>query len=300
MKGSLKLESRLVIDSSSVISNLISFVKKGDSILNKIIDDPFLQLYAPSDLETEVENGLLKVSKDLKLDYELLKKNWHEKILPKIIIESPSNSTALSRGYSLVGERDVSDVPFVALNFQLGAHGIITKDKDIIEQSVIKTWRIRGVKKVITVFRKGSFSFFIFSKALPNILNVIFNIGVAILRVILEILGIIIQFFSNLATSGIEVLSELPKWGKILLAILIGIGLALVALNEEARETIARIVGRIGEALSRFATEVQHIIKELLEKVAPLIQITLTTLSCLYVNYQETIEQLNSLPIPFQ
>lgn len=57
---------------------------------------------------------------------------------------------------------------------------------------------------------------------------------------------------------------------------------------------------KIGEALSRFATDVQKIIKEMLEKIAPLVQITLTTLSCLYTNYQKAIEQLNSLPTSVQ
>jgi len=299
-KGSVKLESILVIDSSSVIANLIVFVKTGDSLLNKIIADPFLQLHAPSDLEREVEKGIEKVSKKLKLNIELLRKNWRENILPKIIIDSTSHSAAISQGYSLVGNRDESDVPFVALNFQLGAQGIITKDKDMIEQPVIRTWSLLGVKKLITVFRKGSFSFFIFSKALPSILKAIFYIGIAILRVMLEILDNIIQIFSNLAASGIETLSKLPDWCKILLAFAgIAIGV-IVVLNEEAREIIAKTVGKIGEALSRFATDVQMIIKEMLEKIAPLAQITLTTLSCLYANYQKTIEQLNSLPIPFQ
>ena len=300
MKGAVKLESMLVIDSSSVIANLIAFVKTGDSLLNKIIADPFLQLHAPPNLEREVEKGIEKVSKKLKLDIELLRKNWCENILPLIIIDSTSNSTAISQGYSLVGNRDESDVPFVALNFQLGAQGIITRDKDMIEQPVIRTWRLLGVKDVITVFRKGSFSFFIFSQALPSILKVIFNIGIAILRVMLEILCNIIQSFSQLVTSGIESLSKLPDWFKILLT-LAGITIAvIVALNEDAREFIAKNVRKIGEALSRFATDVQKIIKEMLEKIAPLVQTSLTTLSCLYTNYQKTIEQLNSLPTSVQ
>lgn len=295
MGGTFRLESRLVIDSSSVISSLISFARKGESILHKIIKEPFLRLYAPSTLEREVEKNITKVSKEMRIAKELLMKTWHHDILPEITVLDPVEFRALFQGFSIVGGRDITDVPFVALHFQLGAHGIITRDKDIIEQPKVRTWRVRGVESLVTVFKKGAFSFFIFSKMLPKIFYAIFQIGVAILRIVLEILDRIIQFFSSLMESGIEALSKLPDWAKILAGVLAGIGIAILILKEEAREVAATILKKVGEALVKFASEVYNVIETLLEKLAPLIRIALTTFTYLFNSYQQALEQLNTL-----
>jgi len=300
MGGTFKLESRLVIDSSSVISSLISFARKGESILHKIIKEPFLRLYAPSALEMEVEKNMIKVSKKMKLSKELLMKTWRQEILPRITVLDPIEFKALFRGFSTVGERDMTDVPFVALHFQLGTHGIITKDKDIIEQPIVRTWRVRGVESLVTVYKKGAFSFFIFSKVLPNIFYAICEIGVAILRIVLEILSKIIQFFSNLAKSGIEALSRLPDWAKILGIVLAGIGTAILILNDEAREMAAALLKKVGETLAKFASEVYNTIGTLLEKLAPIIGMTLTTLTCLFNSYQKALEHLHTLHMHYQ
>lgn len=154
-----------------------------------------------------------------------------------------------------------------------------------------------GVKSLVTVFKKGAFSFFIFSKILPNIFYAIFQIGVAILRIVLEILDKIIQFFFSLTESGIEALSKLPDWAKILVGVLTGIGIVILILKEEAREMVATILKKVGEALLKFASEVYNVVATLLENLAPLIRITLTTLTCLFNSYQQALEQLHTLHI---
>ena len=289
--GSFKLELRLVVDSSSVISNLISFVKKGGSILHKLIKEPFLRLYAPSTLKKEVEKNIVKISKKKKLDKELLMKTWRMDILPKITVLEPSDFEAMFKGFLVVGKRDVTDVPFVALHFQLGTHGVITKDKDIIEQPVVRTWRMGRVSGLITVFKKGAFSFFIYSKVLPNVLYVVFEIGVAVLRIVFEILAKIIQFFINLANGAVRAISKLPDWAQLL----VGIAAIILILEERTRNLAMEFLKRVGEAIFKFASEVYSVIKNLLESLAPLVQIALTVLAYLFNSYQETVKQLRAL-----
>lgn len=289
--GSFKLELRLVVDSSSVISNLISFAKKGQSILHKLIKEPFLRLYAPSTLKEEVEKNIPEISKKKKLDKLLLMKTWRMDILPKITVLDPADFKAMFKGFLVVGMRDVTDVPFVALHFQLGTHGVITKDKDIIEQPVVRTWRIRRVGGLITVFKKGAFSFFIYSKVLPNVLYAVFKIGVAVLRIVFEILAKIIQFFTNLAIGAVRAISKLPDWAQLL----VGIAAIVLILEERTRNLAVEFLKRVGEAIFKFASEVYTAIKTLLETLAPLVQIALTVLAYLFNSYQQTVKQLRAL-----
>jgi len=288
--GSFKLELRLVVDSSSVISNLISFAKKGGSILHKLIKEPFLRLYAPSTLKKEVEGNIAEISKKKKLDKDILMRTWRLDILPKITVLDPSD-LAMFKGHLVVGIRDVTDVPFVALHFQLGTHGVVTKDKDIIEQPVVRTWQIRRVGGLITVFKKGAFSFFIYSRVLPNVLHAVFKIGVAVLRTVFEILAKFIQFFVNLASGAVRAISKLPDWAQLL----VGIAAIILILEERTRNLAVEFLKKVGEAISKFASEVYSVIKNLLEGLAPLVQITLTVLAYLFNSYQETIQQLRAL-----
>jgi len=289
--GSFKLELRLVIDSSSVISNLISFAKKRESTLHKLTKEPFLRLYAPSTIKKEVENNIAEISEKKKLDKELLIRTWRLDILPKITVLDTMDFKAMFKGFFAVGMRDITDVPFVALHFHLGTHGVITEDKDIIEQPVVRTWHIKMVGSLITVFKKGAFSFFIYSRVLPNVLYAVFKIGVAVLRIVFEILAKIIQFFVNLANGAVRAISKLPSWAQLL----VGIAAIILVLEERTRNLAVEFLKKVGEAIFKFASEVYNTIKNLLERLAPLIQLTLTVLACMFDSYQETIKQLRAL-----
>jgi len=289
--GSFKLELRLVVDSSSVISNLISFAKRRESILHKLVKEPFLRLYAPSTLKKEVERNIAEISKKKKLDVELLMKTWRTEILPKITVLNTSDFKAMFKGFLAVGTRDKTDVPFVALHFQLGTHGVITKDKDIIEQPLVRTWRLRRVGGLITVFKKGAFSFFIYSKVLPNVLYAVFKIAVAVLRIAFEMLAKIIRFIINLASGVVRAISGLPDWAQLL----VGIAAIILILEDRTRNLAVEFLKRVSEAIFEFASEVYTAIKNLLEYLAPLVQIALTVLTYLFNSYQETIKQLRAL-----
>ncbi len=288
--SSLKLELNLVVDSSSVIPNLLYFAKKGESFLHKLIKEPFLHLYAPSVLIDEVERRIpeLSIKKSQK---ELIMKTWISDILPKIKILNRMDLNTLFEGFFIIGERDQNDVPFVALNLQLKAHGIITKDPDIIEQPEVRTWRIKGVSSLISVFKKGTFSFFIVSKVLPNILKSIFKLGVAILRVMLEVLGEITQFVAGLVGGTIKAISKLPTW----IQLMFGLGVLTLVFVKKTRNLVLDIVKGIGEGLAKFASDLFRVFRELLVQLAPLINITIVFLSYLFDSYQETVKQLSSL-----
>ena len=144
---------------------------------------------------------------------------------------------------------------------------------------------------VITVFKKGAFSFFIYSKVLPNILLGLFKIGVAILRTILEILARIVQFLANLVGGTIRTVSRLPDWAQLL----IGIASVILILHEKTRKIATDFLKKLGEAIFEFASQAYSALEDLLEALAPLVQISITALAYLFNSYQETINQLQAL-----
>jgi hypothetical protein len=204
---------------------------------------------------------------------------------------TPADMKAWLEGYRLVGARDVEDVPYLALTFSFETHGIITRDKDIIEQPEIRTWKIGKVKSVVTIFKKGSFSFFVTSHLLLPMFQLVFKISVSILRALLEVVKAVIQFFGNLIAGAIKAISRLPDWLKLL----IGPATLAMILYDKTREAMIDSVRKIGKAIGDFMLQLYGSIKGLIAKVAPLIQITVTILHVVYSHMDQAILQLQSL-----
>jgi len=230
LEKDVEMDLRLVIDTSSILSELISFVKTRKSVLYEVAQGAFISLYAPSKLIAEVEEKIPEIARKNKLDQNSLIQAWQLHFRPQIIVYDTRNLLDLLFGFFVVGKRDIEDVPFVALTFSLKTHGVITRDKDIIEQPLVRTWRMGNVKKLITIFKKGSFSFFISAQFLVPLLRAIFQIGVAILRSLFDLAVKAIQFFAGLIKGLIKEVAKLPDWVKILL----GIGLIAMLANEKS------------------------------------------------------------------
>jgi len=281
------LDLKLVTDSEPITSALISYARKGESIIHKIIKEPFLRLYAPPTINKEIEKNIVDLSEELAIDKDILAKHWRQDILPHLTVCDVTDPEALSAAEAL-GIRHLSDVPFVALHFQLGTHGIVTKDRHITEHSTVRTWKISGMVGLTTVFKKGAFSFYIFYRVLPDVLSALFRIGTAILRTILEALVAVVSFFANLADRAVR---DTPDWLKLVIGGIL-IGLIMV---EKTRNIMIEGLKRLVEAIAKFAHEVYDAMGNLLEKLAPLVRLAFTVLACLLDSYQETIRQLHSL-----
>jgi predicted nucleic acid-binding protein len=285
-----QMELRLVVDASTVISELIPFAKNGSSLLFKLSLEPFIKLYAPHKIIEEVEKELPRIADEQNLDLNLLTDSWR-KLLSRIKIMTPADMGAWLEGYRLVGARDIEDVPYLALTFSFETHGIITRDKDIIEQPEIRTWKIGRVKSVVTIFKKGSFSFFVTSHLLLPMFQLVFKISVSILRVFLEVANAVIQFFSDLIAGVIKAVSRLPDWLKLLM----GLATLAMILYDRTREAMIDFIRKIGKAIGDFMFQLYESIKGFIATIAPLIQITVTILHVLYSHIDQAILQLQSL-----
>jgi len=247
-----RMELDVVVDSSSIIADMLSLVRKGKSKLRQLMKEPFVRFHAPTILKTEVESKMDKWKKDK----QLLMQTWQTDFLPNIRLKDPKNLIAWIKGFITVGRRDEKDIPFVALHFEMRSQGIITRDKDIIEQPQIRTWKLGRLGNVVTIFKKGSFSFFVFSKLLPAIFYVLFQIGVAV--------------FLGLATF-------------------------VFVLYDKTRNAALDFLKKVSEEFCRFAFKLYENIKSLLSSLAPIVNVAIVVLTYLFQTLEEAINQIRSI-----
>jgi hypothetical protein len=93
----VELDLKLVVDTSSLISELIPFVKMGKSTLYEVAKGPFISLYAPSKLIEEVEEKIPKIARKNKIEHNSLIQAWRQAFLPRIIISDSRNILAIDR-----------------------------------------------------------------------------------------------------------------------------------------------------------------------------------------------------------
>lgn len=288
-----RMELDVVVDSSSIIADMLSFVTKGKSKLHQLMKEPFVRFHAPTIVKTEIEGKMNKLSAKTKKDRQVLMQTWQKNFLPNINLKDPKDLMAWIKGFITVGRRDKKDIPFVALHFEIRSQAIITRDKDIIEQPQIRTWKLGRLGNVVTIFKKGCFSFFVFSKLLPAIFYVLFKIGVAILRVLIEIVANFLALLSNVAKGAVEAISRLPDWAKFFL------GLAALAfvLYDKTRNVALEFIRKVSEEFCRFASKLYENIKSLLDNLAPIVNIAIVVLTYLFQTLEQTIDQIRSMKL---
>jgi predicted nucleic acid-binding protein len=282
----VEMKIRLVVDTSSMLPELMSYVRVGKSTLDEVTKTPFVELYAPPKLIQEVGEKIPMLSKKHRLDHSRLAQAWEQIFLPRIRVLDASSPQALLFAKDTVGKRDPEDMPFVALSFSLRTHGIVTQDKDLLEQPDIRTWKMGNVRKFVTVFKRGVFSFFVSANFIVPLLKAVLQIAISILRALLE-------FAWKLVTTVIVGLSKLPDWAKALL------GLATIAVLavKEAREKAIQVAKEIYESIANFLTQMYNLLRQLLEKIGPYVEIAINALLVLFNSIDESIMQLRSIQI---
>ena len=282
----IEMKLRLVVDTSSILPELMSYVRVGKSTLDEVAKTSFVELYAPPKLVQEVVEKIPVLSKKHRLDHSMLTQAWQQIFLPKIRVSDVSSLQALLFAQDIVGKRDPEDMPFVALSFSLRAHGIATQDKDLLEQPDIRTWKMGKVRRLVTVFKKGAFSFFISANFIVPLLKAVFQIAISILRALLE-------FAWKLVKTLVVGLSKLPDWAKVLL----GLATVVILTVKEAREKAVQFGKEICESIANFLTQIYNLLRPLIERIGPYVEVAIDTLLVLFNSIDESIMQLRSIQI---
>lgn len=278
------LELTLIIDANTIISDALAYIKNNQSFLLTIMKSPFLKILAPRWLKQELEKKIPEISKQKKID----ENNFRSVI--SILLEKVNIVEVDDKSYQIasakIGQRDEKDVPYLALYFSIKSHGILTKDKDITEIRDIKTWERPGIAgKVISIFERGAFSFLLVGEGLPLVFRFLYETFVTILRGIWEVIQAILIAINSFIKKGFETVSRFPDWIKAL----IGIDAILLILWDESREMTVNILQNFAQGVINILKWFYDVTKNILNFIAPLINIGLTVLAFLFTKIDETI-----------
>ena len=121
----------LVIDTNRVLQDLAWIAKRKNpdvrNWLQELCASGFATLYAPEQLIGEVETHLAILAENVGVPRAALEAAWANYV--SLINFIPTEHLELPDAES--GARDPSDLPFLAAQKAVGAHGILSKDKDI-------------------------------------------------------------------------------------------------------------------------------------------------------------------------
>ena len=291
MGKKVKAEAHLVIDASQAIAELIGYVKKGKSTVIELAKEPFLKLYAPEKIDSEIEEHIDEVAKKKGIDAGKLRDVWKNVLRPLGHIGESSEIIAQFRGFATMVARDPEDAPYVALSFTTEMHGIVTKDKDISDQPEVRTWRVSNVARTITLLKQGSFSFFISARLLVPLLQAVFEMVITFLAALFEFAVKIGRLFVALAERFVEGLGGLPDWAQLLLLVA---GIALVAYEKTRNEIIGSIRVAIRMA-SEFLASLYEAARQIIEPLAPLVEVGIVIVQLILGGIGKSIAELQSL-----
>ncbi len=289
---SVKMELALVVDASQIIAEVLSLVRKGQSLLSKIATEPFLRLYAPPALETEMEREIPKVAEKVKMDPQTLLMAWRSTFKPIIHIAKP-DQIALFSGYLVLGKRDPSDVPYLALALRFEMQGVVSRDADILDQGVVRTWKIGRVKKVVTIMKRGSLMFVVSSQIVIPALIILFEIALSFIRAIFEIALEIAAYVGSILRRAFGAIERSPTWVQVA----VGLAVIFILLWEKSRNKIAEVVGVIANAFAEFFDQLTSALRNFIEFLAPFAGLTLVALAFLFEGISQAIEEIRSIKL---
>lgn len=288
-----KLELNIIPDAEPILSDAYSYVRNGTSFLLTLTQSNFLKLSAPLWLQDELNKKIPEFSKKMKID----ETKFRDAVLllkEKITFVNMANDTAHNAILSKIEQRDKKDAPYAKLYFSIKSQGILTNDKhlDIPE---IRVWKRPGIiGEVITVFEKGALSFALIGETMPLIFRFLYELCIAVLKGIWEVIRMVGVSIASLIEGGITALSKLPNQIKAL----IGMGIILLMLWNKGREAITNVLQNLAQGFANILMWFYDAIKSVLSTISPLIDVGLTALDVLFMKVGETISVYEKINIP--
>lgn len=227
----------IVVDSSSVITQLNNFAIGKPALLFHLVKNPIFPLSAPTLIEKEVLEYIDNKAKK-KYDKKKLLEGWN--ILKSgITIKDIQNNEAIASATKIM-KRDPNDVPFVSLIIDTGASAILSQDNDFTDS--VRRFTVKSLGDMVGVYHRGLFSFFIMSDVIPPVLEVAGKIIVEIVKILFEFILLIATFVKAIIKGVIDSLSNiasrLPDWATGVLITISAILMLVIALDEKKRDKV--------------------------------------------------------------
>lgn len=300
-----EIQVSLVIDSNIVIKSLIYYSNGHESILFKLTKNPVISLHAPSKLEEEVID-YIENKKKKKIDKKKLEEGWLI-LRNNIKIIDIQNRTYKELADSIIGTKDVDDVPFVGVYLEMGAAGILTDDKHFLHP-IIKRFSIPELGNVVGTYHRGMFSFFVLYDVVPSLLGFIKDIITALTAEMLNFIKIIFSALGAILSGSIEklagIISRMPSW---LGGVLLGAGLItalFILFDEKARTKVSQKLNNIWNKIKPILTEIFEFLKNLINnlltkigKLSPYISMSSIALQKLLEDIEDFKKEIRTLKL---
>jgi predicted nucleic acid-binding protein len=216
-----QFELRLVLDTNILYQSVRGKMLDGTCLLEKLAGHPALKLYAPPLIRDEIMAKIaLKFPKDRatrELDIETAQRTA-DGLLAQIEITNDIDPEAMARAKARMAGRDEDDAPFLAMSFAFGDHGVVTMDKDLIDQADARCWRLREVGDVMTTVHNGTLLVFITGATFAVVLEAIVWTISAMWRGALDMAGKLAHALQKAAPPRIVAMRRNP-WVVLLIAL---------------------------------------------------------------------------------
>ena len=193
-------------------------------------------------------------------------------------------------------QRDEDDIPFLALNLTLKTHGVLTKDKDITDQSEIKTWRLAEVGQAITEISKGTYSLIIACVSVKSILELVLGFLSVVWAVFIETVESFIIYFTSVLEGSIQAIDKIPL---ALALILLAVAGSILFLAQQRVGEFFKIlmeqIKRITRVLKEIFKAVWEILKNIFDAFKPFLNISSELLSYFMLQSQQMMTRLEEL-----
>lgn len=292
----------LVVDTNIMFQQVRAMmVHNKEPFLAKLVKNPFFRVYGPSQLEEELYAKIkIKFPKDKKtrdLNIEACLQSAQE-LLKEIEIRDDISAEAFERAEGYLSNRDKDDINFLALNFSLQAHGVLTKDKDITDIEEVATWDLSDAGAVITKIHKGSMSFLIFEHSLDLLFNIVSYVVQAVWKGIILLVHAISKLFTSIVKGSISALSKIPPT----IAAILGIASIVALFFKEVRQEVSNCLSMIWDEVKPAIKSAKELfkkliqaLKELLEAIKPIAVGTFDVYKYLFDQSQLAILELERL-----
>jgi predicted nucleic acid-binding protein len=289
-----------VIDTNILFMEVRSMMlNNNSSFFLRVFVNPLIKVYAPSEIKVELFEKIKKkfpkekATRDLDLDLCFQKA---EELLKNIIIRDDLKEDSLNKAKSKLKNRDLDDVAFLALTFQVEGDGILTNDNDIKDQAEVKAWRLRDAGRLVSDFKKGTFSFTIIGTSLEIILKSIGGILASLWNNFIKTIEGILLFSASILTGGVNGILNMPPE----IAGVVSIGIILILLLDKTRKATGELVKIVGKEVTKLLMQIKKIffmLAELLKFIFNILKPILTGFAEIYtyllLNTSNTMVRLN-------
>lgn len=299
-KNIKKMDIGIVVDTNQVLKAISYHAVKGkESWLEKLLKNPLLNIRAPPKLLEEAE---VKIEKFVKKNVPLqkLKTIWNELKYKINICESSIYSNIIAK--IVMNNRDINDVPFVALYIDTGSSVIATEDKDITEQKEISTSTLTKLGDLHMILERGLISFVLVNEIIPVTIKFLLSI----LFCIIEIIWNFLQSFYNILDPIRQKILENVNFDEMSVALLISLGIltTVSVISKQFREIVLEVLKRICTNLKPIIEWIINTLKNIinniftwLNNIIPYLNLGLLILRYWIYNYNQMLSKLEQFNI---